>query len=291
MSVTIRLKQDEPVTLAVLTYLSDFTNNLVLDDIEEDDKHNKSFDDENSGDSGNSDSDSSITLDNELNLKNPNTKRYVKLLADFGEYHIDYKDNTISVQYQRESTAIGLMDSIDCLEKLTITCNSCNSKDENLDILKQFILNVEQNSKPEKKDKISCYIADEGYWKFLSSNPKRKLDTVFHPKRDEIYTDVKSFNENEDDYKIHGIPYKRNYLFYGPPGTGKTSMLCALASEFNADLYLVNFTSKITDPNFMRLVSKMPSGSIMVLEDIDALFIERVIMMLEIVVKLVLVLF
>ena len=53
-------------------------------------------------------------------------------------------------------------------------------------------------------------------------------------------------------------------------------MLCALASEFNADLYMINFTSKITDAKFMKLVSKMPSGSIMVLEDIDALFTERV---------------
>ena len=35
MSVTIRLKQDEPVTLAVLSYLSDFTNNFVLEDIED----------------------------------------------------------------------------------------------------------------------------------------------------------------------------------------------------------------------------------------------------------------
>ena len=168
------------------------------------------------------------------------------------------------------------MDSIDCLEKLTITCSSSSSKEENLEIIKQFILEAEKKSEPQKKDKISCYIAEEGYWKFLSTNPKRKINTVFHPKRDELYNDVKSFNDNEEDYKIHGIPYKRNYLFYGPPGTGKTSMLCALASEFSADLYLVNFTSKITDSNFMRLVSKMPSGSIMVLEDVDALFIERV---------------
>ena len=141
MSVTIRLKQDEPVTLAVLSYLSDFTNNFVLEDIEEDDKVIKSNDIENSD--NDSDSDVSIqSIDTEITLKNPNHQRSVKLLADFGEYQIDYNDNNLIITYKIDSAPIGLMDSIDCLEKLTITCSSNSSKEENLEIIKQFILSA-----------------------------------------------------------------------------------------------------------------------------------------------------
>ncbi len=283
MSVSIRLKQDEPTTQAVLKYLADYTNHYILDDIVEEDKptHDKNQDsdisDTDDDQSEDFDENSEDSDDNsQINLKNPNTQKYVKLIADYGEYQISYNDHPITIKYECCSSPIGLMDAIDCFEKVTVTSNSCETKKDNLELLKKFILGAEENSKPKKKDQIACYIADEGFWKFLANNPKRKIGTVFHPKRDELYQDVKSFNDTEADYKQHGIPYKRNYLFYGPPGTGKTSMLCALASEFNANLYMVNFTSKITDANFMRLVSKMPSGSIMVLEDIDALFTERV---------------
>ena len=53
-------------------------------------------------------------------------------------------------------------------------------------------------------------------------------------------------------------------------------MMTAIASEFNANLYLMNFSGKVTDASFMRMISKMPTGSMLILEDIDALFSDRI---------------
>ena len=280
MKVSIRFKQDEPTTEAILKYLSQFTNNYILYDLSEKNNNTKIFYIDNDGcdeiDSSDEDNSNNSCNSQDNPIGNPNVKKEITLMADYGIYNITYKNSTLVINYQCNPIPIGLMDSIDRFETLTVTSDSLVSKEENLELIKQFVLETDQWAEPTKDDKISCYIADEGYWKFLSANSKRKIETVFHPKRDELYQDIVKFNDSEKDYNKHGIPYKRNYLFYGPPGTGKTSMLCALASEFNAKLYMINFTSKVTDAVFMKLVSKIPSGSIMVLEDIDALFTERV---------------
>ncbi len=281
MSVTIRLDQDDSYAENVLKYLVDHTGNYVLDYIEEEEDNDAEGQNVDS-DNENSDSDHSTTSsedtegDSVRNLKNPNSKKILKLMADYGDYEVDYEGHKIKIKYQPESNHMAVLNGIDRFKNLSLTSDTAETKQENLDILSKFILMTQGDDKPALQDKIWCYIADNGQWKFLSKTPKRQLDTVFHPKRQMLLDDFNSFNQSEMDYKKHGIPYKRNYLFYGPPGTGKTSMITALASEFNANIYMVNFTSRITDADFMRLVSKLPTGSIMVLEDIDALFTERV---------------
>ena len=63
-----------------------------------------------------------------------------------------------------------------------------------------------------------------------------------------------------------------NMLFHGYPGTGKTSLIYSLASELNMDVALVNFTREMNDIHLMRAMRRLPSNTILVLEDIDVLF-------------------
>jgi len=72
-----------------------------------------------------------------------------------------------------------------------------------------------------------------------------------------------------------GIPYKRSYLLYGPPGTGKSSFAQALAGQIKFSICFVNCSDKINDFQFNNLLNKAPKKSIILIEDVDAIFSER----------------
>merc|ERR1712113_706228 len=74
-------------------------------------------------------------------------------------------------------------------------------------------------------------------------------------------------------YFKHGIPYKRSYLFHGVPGSGKSSLIQALAAKYERNLAFLQPTHpKMTDEAFKTCIQSAPANSLIVLEDIDALF-------------------
>jgi hypothetical protein len=115
----------------------------------------------------------------------------------------------------------------------------------------------------------------KGHWDLISKNKKRSIDTVFIKNKDEIIKDINEFLSSEEDYQTFGHPYKRNYLFFGPPGNGKTSLISAIASQYNLDIYLMSFSINITDEIFKKLISSLPINGLLVIEDIDGLFDEK----------------
>lgn len=115
----------------------------------------------------------------------------------------------------------------------------------------------------------------KGHWDLISKNKKRSIDTVFIKNKDEIIKDIDDFLSSEEDYQTFGHPYKRNYLFFGPPGNGKTSLISAIASQYNLDIYLMSFSVNITDEIFKKLISSLPINGLLVIEDIDGLFDEK----------------
>lgn len=72
-----------------------------------------------------------------------------------------------------------------------------------------------------------------------------------------------------------GIPYKRSYLLFGPPGTGKSSFAQALAGKINYSICFVNCSDKVNDFMFNSLLNQAPKQSIILIEDVDAIFSER----------------
>ena len=129
----------------------------------------------------------------------------------------------------------------------------------------------------KEKTEIITYIFKTGYWQVLSKLPKRKTKTIHLPQNilHETIDDLKAFLNGKEKYLKYGIPYKRNYLFEGLPGTGKTSLIFVLASHFDMDIAIINFSLSIDDATFMKSVSKLPDNCFLVIEDIDALFVER----------------
>jgi len=126
---------------------------------------------------------------------------------------------------------------------------------------------------------ILYYIYDDDYWRPLNRKQKRSLDTIYLPKdtKSKIYNDFKKFlnPKTKQKYQEYGIPYKRNYLLEGVPGTGKTSLISALASEFDLNISIMSFNSKTTDNVFMTSLTQLDDNTLLVLEDIDTLFQDR----------------
>ena len=81
----------------------------------------------------------------------------------------------------------------------------------------------------------------DGYTYFYLSNKinKRKLKTVYIPNEQKIQlvNTINNFFASKDYYREHGIPHNLKILFYGASGTGKDSLVRAIASEWNRNIY------------------------------------------------------
>jgi hypothetical protein len=151
------------------------------------------------------------------------------------------------------------------------------------DGLKEYLedlLERERSEPPKNKFRVYRWNVCQGYWYMESLQKARKLKSVVLPStlKDDIITDVERFlaKDTKDWYNKHGIPYKRSYILYGPPGTGKTSFIQALAGAYGRHVcFLQPNNPKFTDDMFKSCLQKAPEKSIIVLEDIDALFNNR----------------
>lgn len=105
----------------------------------------------------------------------------------------------------------------------------------------------------------------------------KPIEAVFLPGdvKEKIIEDLGRFYGNEDFYTKRGIPYRRGYCLYGPPGTGKSSLVSALALHFRKDLCLLNLNTLTTDSSFEELMQRVPSGSMLLIEDVDSFFQKR----------------
>jgi chaperone BCS1 len=107
---------------------------------------------------------------------------------------------------------------------------------------------------------------------------KRPLQSVILDKgiKEQIVADVKDFLGRKQWYVDRGIPYRRGYLLYGPPGSGKSSFIQALAGELDFGLASINLSERgMTDDKLLHLLTKLPSRTLLLLEDADAAFQNR----------------
>ena len=115
------------------------------------------------------------------------------------------------------------------------------------------------------------------YWMRDMRVPARPLESVVLPAatKERVVRDLDEFQSEETSawYRGHGIPYKRAYLFYGEPGAGKTSLIQALAGRYQRNVaYLSPTHPEMTDDSLKAAIQRAPASSLLVLEDVDALF-------------------
>jgi chaperone BCS1 len=86
--------------------------------------------------------------------------------------------------------------------------------------------------------------------------------------------DARHFLSSHAWYTERGIPYRRGYLLHGPPGSGKTSFVQVLAGELSLDICMLSLSNEsLTDESLASNLRDAPANSIILLEDVDAVFV------------------
>lgn len=203
-----------------------------------------------------------------------------KILTEGYDYTFTYNDVEFKIKVVNLSTTpIKISHYIySILRNIIITTEASDEIIDNFirDSNKYYKENV-LNLNLKKKNQIVIRIWSDEFWNVLDTCNMRQLDTVYLMKETKsfIIEKITNFLQNKKIYDYLGIIYKLNLLFEGPPGCGKTTTIKAIASYINYDVNILTFDLNTTDTTFINAVKRIKSKSILVLEDIDCLFVER----------------
>lgn len=212
-------------------------------------------------------------------LNKENNDYIPDLKIPLGETILNFQNEKIKINFKEEGTPVGLYFSVEKYQNLSIEIEVDFGEDvqEKKKIIFNFMEEARKFYDKKLDNEILCKVLKNGNWTTLSRLPKRELNTIYldREKKDNIFNDLKHFFEREELYSKFGIPYKRNYLLEGVPGTGKSSLIFALASYFNMNIHIIHLGPKVDDCVFMSAINALPNNTILLLEDIDALFVDR----------------
>ena len=145
-------------------------------------------------------------------------------------------------------------------------------------ILKDFVTHAMTFTKEIANQKIMLwYSKSRGFWECFSDIFVQPLDKIFLADSIKVsITDlIDGFLASRDKYIKYGRPHKLNFLLTGVPGSGKTSIVKAIALKYKRPVYILSFSKSMTDETIVDLVTEIKDNSILLLEDIDAFFMDR----------------
>ncbi|KAH6573091.1 hypothetical protein BASA50_000250 [Batrachochytrium salamandrivorans] len=191
-----------------------------------------------------------------------------------GKHYFEYQGAWFQVERQREQSTIDLTTGSPC-EMVTITTLS-----RDRELLSKILDEAKEVALASDVGKTVIYTSFGPEWrKFGNPRRRRPLSTVILDQdiSQIIHNDVKAFLSGGAWYHKHGVPYRRGYLLYGPPGSGKTSYIQSLAGELDYNICILNLGEMgMTDDRLAHLLNNIPARSIILLEDVDAAFPNRV---------------
>jgi len=200
------------------------------------------------------------------------TAREASLALGLGCVTIEHDGTTLYALHQTLGDPVGTGCGVDMMVTLVLYASSA-------DVIKSFVNFALEKADQTKANTFTVYRwhCKYSYWQRDQTAVARPIESVVLPRatKERLCGDIEEFEEEETQawYESHGIPYKRSFLFYGVPGAGKTSLIQALAGKHGRNVcYLSPTHPEMTDDSIKSAVQKAPSRSIIILEDVDALF-------------------
>ena len=148
----------------------------------------------------------------------------------------------------------------------------------NRDLVRQLLEEARDIAMPPGDTRLTVYRNHYTSWTEQLQRYPRPPESVVLPAgvMEGMIGDCRRFLEDRDWYLQRGVPYRRGFLLYGPPGTGKSSAVVAVASALRMDIAVLNLgDSSLGDNDVSELLCELPVNAILLIEDIDCIFVQR----------------
>uniref|UniRef100_A0A6A7G986 Mitochondrial chaperone BCS1 n=2 Tax=Hirondellea gigas TaxID=1518452 RepID=A0A6A7G986_9CRUS len=190
-----------------------------------------------------------------------------------GRHIITYKRRWIAVERKREQSMVNV-NTGQPFESVMFTTVGTDRR-----IYEDLLIEAQRAALQETEDRTVIYKSFTFKWQQFG-HPKRRrpLESVILDEgvADEIIDDLQDFKASYQWYVDRGIPYRRCYMLHGTPGSGKTSFITALAGHLGYNICILSLSDpSLTDDQLAQCLSVVPQQSIVVMEDIDAVFVDR----------------
>jgi hypothetical protein len=151
----------------------------------------------------------------------------------------------------------------------------------NINVLKEFMSTAIRDTFEEAGDETNVFVLSDswagGWEKALTKDRRPKESIVLDGTlSDQLIADARQFLDSNQWYADRGIPYRRGYLLHGPPGCGKTSFTQVLAGALKLDMCMLSLSNNLLDDQKLaQNFREAPENAIILLEDVDAVFVDR----------------
>ena len=192
-----------------------------------------------------------------------------------GMFRFTFEGNEMHALHQTLGDVVGT----DCGATLMKSLVLFSPDADGVAIIKQFADCLLAKADATTEHTFTCYRwhVQYKYWQREEVATARPLDSVVLPAatKQKLVSDLDDFVSpgTKKWYAQHGIPYKRSLLLHGSPGAGKTSLIQALAGRYRRNLAILTPSHpEMTDDGLKAAIQRVPNRSIIVLEDVDAIF-------------------